>query len=87
MCFALPQWSLAASSTAVLVQLTPLLGVLLGIVGTVILVTVFVAICIKMNKKVSPESWFLFHLLLCSLRRRHPPRMLLARRANTVVRG
>lgn len=44
---------LAASSTAVLVQLTPLLGALLGIVGTLILVVVFVAVCLKMNRKVS----------------------------------
>ncbi|XP_053967380.1 nephrin [Anastrepha ludens] len=41
-----------ASSTAVLVQLTPLLGALLGIVGTVVLI----AICIVIFLRVRPKT-------------------------------
>lgn len=43
-----------ASSTAVLEQLSPILGVLVGVLGTVILVTVFVVVCFRKGKKVSP---------------------------------
>lgn len=49
---------LAASSTAVLVELTPLLGALLGVVVTLVLVAVCIVIFVKVRGKVSVNSKF-----------------------------
>lgn len=42
-----------ASSTAVLVQLTPLLGALVGVVATLFLVAICIVIFVKFRSKVS----------------------------------
>ena len=43
--------SLSASSTAVLVQLTPLLGALVGVIATLVLVAICIVIFIKFRTK------------------------------------
>ena len=43
-----------ASSRAVLVQITPLLGALVGVVVTLILIAICIVIFVRFKKKVSP---------------------------------
>lgn len=45
------QLSFTASSTAVLVQLTPILGALIGLVVTLFLIAVSIVVCIKFRRK------------------------------------
>ena len=45
-----------ASSRAVLVQITPLLGALVGVVVTLVLIAICIVIFVRFKKKVSPCS-------------------------------
>lgn len=58
----------AASSTAVLVQLTPLLGALVGVVATLFMVAVCIVIFVKFRSKVriivSISDFFLFKKII-----------------------
>lgn len=59
--FLFPYFYVTASSTAVLVQLTPLLGALVGVVATLFLVAVCIVIFVKFRSKVNIFSFVLFY--------------------------